>query len=107
MFTDVSMVIRCYVSVSGDVCGYVCGVALCSPMCLWSSGVMCMCVVLLCGQPVLCVCERLCVWCCSVFTDVSMVIRCYVSVSGDVCGYVCGVALCSPMCLWSSGVMYL
>ena len=66
-----------------------------------------MCVVLLCihrcvcGHPVLCVCERLCVWlcvwCCSV------VIRCYVSVSGDVCG----VALCSPMCLWSSGVMYL
>ena len=41
--------------------------------------------------------------CCSVFTDVSMVIRCYVSVSGDVCV----VALCSPMCLWSSGVMCL
>ena len=40
-------------------------------------------------------------WCCSVFTDVSMVIRCYVSVSGDVCGYVNGVAL------WSSGVMCL
>ena len=62
-----------------------------------------MCMVLLCGHPVLCVCERLCVWCCSVFTDVSVVIRCYVSVSGDVCG----VALYSPMCLWSSGVMCL
>ena len=48
-------------------------------------------------------CEWLCVWCCSVFTDVSVVIRCYVSVSG----YVCGVALCSPMCLWLSSVMYL
>ena len=52
VFTDVSMVIRCYVSVSGDVYG----------VALWSSGVMCMCVVmcvvLLCGHPVLCVCER-------------------------------------------------
>ena len=37
----------------------------------------------------------LCEWCCSV------VIWCYVSVSGDVCGYVNGVAL------WSSGVMCL
>ena len=46
-------------------------------------------------------------WCCSVFTDVSVVIRCYVSVSGDVYGYVCGVALYSPMCLWSSCVMCL
>ena len=82
-----SVVIRCYVSVSGDVYG----------VALWSSGVMCMCVVLLCGHPVLCVCVWLCVWCCSV------VIRCYVSVSGDVCG----VALYSPMCLWSSGVMCL
>ena len=46
-----------------------------------------MCMVLLCGHPVLCVC----VWCCSV------VIRCYVSVSGDVYG----------VALWSSGVMCL
>ena len=36
-------------------------------------------------------------WCCSVFTDVSVVIRCYVSVSGDVYG----------VALWSSGVMCL
>ena len=37
-------------------------------------------------------------WRCCVFSDVSMVIRCYVSVSVDVC---------LAMCLWSSGVMCL
>ena len=37
MFSDVSMVIWCYVSVSVDVCG----VDVCLLMYLWSSGVMC------------------------------------------------------------------